>query len=466
MEKYKNLLQNIGVFVLANFAARILNFFILPLYTFYLSTEEYGTIDLFNTMLQLLYPIFTFAIADAVLRYGISNKYDLKEIFTIGLNTILLGFSCLTLGVFIAGIFFTDKRILFYFLLIFFVQAINSFFSAFVKALNKTKIMALITTFTGFLILTLNVLFIAILKKGINGYWSATIAGNIVGIVLYMFTCKLPAYYRTSKEQKVNKKLIKEMLAYSIPLIPNALFWWINSSLDRWVLTAVTGISTVGLYSCANKIPTILSTINTIVSQAWNLSLFQTDTDEERKKFYIDVFYYFNEIIFCCSIGIIMLSKVVGNYMFLNDFFEAWIYIPVLTMGLFYNSLNSFLGSIFTASKKTKYIFSTTIVGSVINMILNFPMVYLWEGIGAAVSTLISYLTVYYIRLNKIKSIYEISFDMKRICLQLFFITAEVIIVMNGMLWIPVIMVTIYCVKFIWISYSDIKKFMGQLKRY
>ena len=89
MEKYKNLLQNIGVFVLANFAARILNFFILPLYTFYLSTEEYGTIDLFNTMLQLLYPIFTFAIADAVLRYGISNKYDLKEIFTIGLNTIL-----------------------------------------------------------------------------------------------------------------------------------------------------------------------------------------------------------------------------------------------------------------------------------------------------------------------------------------------------------------------------------------
>lgn len=77
---YKNLLKNVGVFTIANFTTKILNFLILPLYTYYLTTEQYGTIDLVMTTISLLFPVFSLSIVDAVLRFGIENGKN-KNIF-------------------------------------------------------------------------------------------------------------------------------------------------------------------------------------------------------------------------------------------------------------------------------------------------------------------------------------------------------------------------------------------------
>ena len=91
--------------------------------------------------------------------------------------------------------------------------------------------------------------------------------------------------------------------------------------------------------------------------------------------------------------------------MFSKDFYEAWVFIPLLTLGVYYNSLNSFLGSIFTASKQTKHIFYTTAGGAVINVILNTLLIPFLGGQGAAAATLISYMVVWLVRSKSVKKI-------------------------------------------------------------
>lgn len=463
MKKYTRLFQNIGIFTLANFTTRILSFLFLPLYTNYLSTAEYGTIDLLNTMIQLLYPVFTLSIVDAVLRFGISDEREIKKIYRLGIGLILGGFVILLAGTLVVGLFIHDWVMLVCFLVIYLVQALNSFAAAFTKAIDKTKEMAIITTVISASILGLNVLFIAVLKQGMTGYWIATILGNLIGIVLYFFVCKLHRYFLRGVVFAELKPLLIQMLAYSVPLIPNALFWWINSSLDRWTITFFAGLSVVGLYSCANKIPTILSTINTVFNQAWNLSLFQCYEDEERDSFFRNTYHYFNEVMFCCSIGIIMLSKLVGTLMFAKEFYVAWIYIPLLTVGLYYNCLNGFLGSLFTASKKTKSIFTTTAVGSAVNLVLNFPMVYFWGVSGAAVATLISYLMVFLMRNYKVRQLFGLRTDAKRALFQFVFLLVEVCIVMSDHLWwLTVSMVAVYCLVFAGTTLRDIFRKRGK----
>lgn len=446
MNKYRNLIQNIGIFTIANFTTRILNFLILPFYTYYLTTKEYGTIDLVNTVIQLLYPIFTVAIVDAVLRFGISDKDKVKEIFSIGIDIIFAGFLVLCFGSAVSNYFIKDSVLIVCFLLIYLTQSINSLMGAVAKTINKIKEMATITTITSVSILLFNVYLIAIQKQGIRGYWTATILGNTLGVILYVVVYKLHKYFTFTFDLKRIIPLAGQMLKYSIPLIPNALFWWINSSLDRWTLTFFCGLSVVGLYSCANKIPTILSTVNTVFSQAWNVSLFQNFNERGNNSFYENIYYYFNEIIFCCSIGIIMLSKIIGQLMFSKDFFSAWIYIPLLTAGLYYNCLNSFIGSLFTASKKTKYIFTTTLAGSLANLFLNIPMVYTWGATGAALATLISYIGVFIMRNRKAYILFKIKHDKKRITFQFVFILLETFFVMKDML-LPLVIgaVTLYC---------------------
>ncbi|SCH96321.1 MATE efflux family protein [uncultured Clostridium sp.] len=442
---------------MANFATRLLNFLILPMYTYYLSTEEYATIDLMNTTIQLVYPLFTLAIVDAVLRFAISKKEKVGKILTTGLIVIGIGFVVLTIGCIGINIYIKDVKLISCFLLVYLTQTLNNLAGTVSKVLDKTKEMAIITTVTSFLILLLNILMVAVLKQGVIGYWVANIVGNLLGLLLYIVLCKL---YKTV--ERVGKAEIiyylKPMLVYSIPLIPNALFWWVNSSLDRWTLTFLEGLAVVGLYSCANKIPTILSTINTIFSQAWNLSIFQNYNTVDGTEFYNNVYYYFNEILFCCCIGIIMMSKVIGDVMFAKDFGAAWIYIPLLTAGLYYNCINSFLGSLFTASKQTKYIFTTTLAGTICNLVLNFPMVYILGASGAALATLISYLLVYGARCIKVRKLYGIVNNRKKIGFQMCFLGIETIFVMKNRGWgIVICMVGIYCLKFLITMCKEIK---------
>lgn len=408
--KYINLIKNIGVFAISNFAVKIVTFLVLPLYTYYLTTSEYAVIDLVNTTAQLVMPFLSLCIVDAVLRFGITNEHKLDTIFTNAFFSILVG--CCTLPIFL--ILF-KKLIDFeglekYFIIIYLLQVFNSLFSTFYKAINKVKEMAVISMINSISIVGLNVLFVAVLKWGIEGYFISVIIGNFIAFLLYVIIGKLYCYL---KPKAWDSSLLKEMLIYSIPLIPNALFWWINSSLDKYALTAMTTLSIVGLYSVANKIPTIITTVTSIFSQAWNLSAFQAYNDVEKEEFYNSTYLIFRNLMMICTAGVILLSKIFAMLLFSKDFYEGWIFVPILTLGVFYSSINSFIGSLFTASKKTKYIFYTTGAGSIVNIIFNFVLIKMVGAQGAAIATLISYLVVWVVRSKKIQEIVALKINFK-----------------------------------------------------
>ena len=73
---YKKLGKNIGLFTISSFGTKILSLILVPLYTNCLTTAEYGTADLLSTIVQLLIPVFTLDIADAVIRYTLEKNTD------------------------------------------------------------------------------------------------------------------------------------------------------------------------------------------------------------------------------------------------------------------------------------------------------------------------------------------------------------------------------------------------------
>ena len=74
MEREKSLVKNTIILSIGNLFTKLITFFLLPLYTAILSTEEYGIVDLLNTLVSLLLPIVTFQIEQAVFRYLIENR--------------------------------------------------------------------------------------------------------------------------------------------------------------------------------------------------------------------------------------------------------------------------------------------------------------------------------------------------------------------------------------------------------
>ena len=89
-KKYSELVKNTGILTIANFSSKILVFLLVPLYTSVLTTEEYGITDLIFSTVQLTVPIFTFNIADAVLRFTIEEDKDNNGVVVIAIKYTLI----------------------------------------------------------------------------------------------------------------------------------------------------------------------------------------------------------------------------------------------------------------------------------------------------------------------------------------------------------------------------------------
>lgn len=407
MQKYKYLMKNLFLFLFSGIFVNIISFVLLPVYTSYLTTEEYAVIDLITVTQQLLFPVLTLSLCDAVLRFVIEMWEERDRIFCVGLISVIASGLLVIILAPVLQLLFADQVSVWYFVIIYILMALNQLSANYLRAIDRVRLMTIASASGNILTIVLNIWFIVFLGMQLQGYLTALIIGQLTIVCIYLLAGKL---YREIHFAWPEKKLLKKLVAYSLPLIPNSLFWWINSSLDRYFLRLLCDFSIVGLYAVASKIPSIVTTLTNVFQQAWNLSAFREFNSEDRNKFYSNIYMMFH---FCMLLAVIVLiagSKIMGNILFSKDFLSAWELVPWLVWGTYINSLNSFLGGIFTAKKDTGILFLTTGAGAVINCVLNYLLILCFGGAGAAIATCCSYVVVYAVRSVKVRKIVDLHF--------------------------------------------------------
>ncbi len=411
MNKYKYLFKNIGLFTISNISTKLITFFLLPFYTYYLTTSEYGTSDLVNTTVQLLFPILTLSVTEGVLRFALDRTENKRSVFTVGLGFVTISslaiFVCSPLLGLIPGL--EDCKL--FLCGIYVVTAFNSLFSTFARTIDQVKIIAVASIISTLITCGLNILLISYFHLGLNGYFWSLILGNLIGCIVYFIWGR---YYRYISYRLVDKALLKRMLLYCIPMIPNALFWWANSSINRYFLTAMVSVSAVGLFAAASKIPSMLNMVTSIFQQAWSVSAIQEYQSEESSKFFSRIYEVYHLCILAASCFLILFAKWIGLFLLQKEFYEAWIFVPWLVLGFYYSALNTFYGTIYTASKKTKFLFTTTILGTFIGVVFNLIFIPFWGVTGASIATCISHFVVWIARVSDSKKILRVDVDQKR----------------------------------------------------
>ena len=140
LEKSKKLIQNVFLFFLASFIPKTISFFMVPLYTECLSTLEYGTIDLITTTVQLLLPILTLQVQDAILRFSVAGQDDPRKVFSIGLRIVSAGFVFLASATFLLtmlGVVDLNGAYIAFFLASYLTGALGNVVNYYLRALDK-----------------------------------------------------------------------------------------------------------------------------------------------------------------------------------------------------------------------------------------------------------------------------------------------------------------------------------------
>lgn len=446
MGRYKKLLENSGVFFIANFGSKLISFFLVRFYTEYLTTTEYGNLDLITTTVSLAIPIITLCITEAVLRFSIDDDQNRKKILSNGLLMVFIGNVIFTLA---APILMTFKSISDYILWLYLLTITNSIFNVtahFTRGIGKTKVFALSGFIHTVVQIGLNIVLLAVFRWGIQGYLISSVVSNVVVIGYLITSGRLLDYIG----REIDKGYLKKMLLYSIPLIPNALCWWIMQSADRYVIAAMMTSADNGLYAAANKIPTIITTVSSIFLQAWQLSSVEEANSEDKSEFFSNVFQMLAAVLIIVASGIMFILQPLYHVFVQEDYYSGWTCVPPLLVAMIFSCFSSYLGTNYVAMKKTKGAFYTTIIGAIVNIILNILLTPIWGINGTAFATAISFLITWLIRSFDTRKFVIIKYRFVSFFIPLMLVIIQAVILSIGFesLWINLLIVILIMATF------------------
>ncbi len=409
MNKYKKLAMNTFVFAIGNFGSKILVLFLTRLYTTYINSADSSTKELLDITANFLLPIFTFSMAEAVIRYGLDKAYSKREVFTTsccltGYGLILMFIASPLLGM-IHFLEFIDG-----YTILLLVYVCTSAFRSLCSQFVRTKGLVRLYSFDGILAtLTLfifNIIFIAGFKMGVKGYMISIILSDFCSALFLFFSAHLSSYLNI---KYFDAGLALDMLKFAAPLIPTVIMWVITGFSDRLFIRYMhsnkveLGAAAAGIYSYASKIPNLISMVSTIFFQAWNMSAITENNSSDRNKFYEKVFNSYQSILFIASAFLVAAVQIITP-LFVNDnnfseYSTVYIYTPILVAAVLFMCLDQFLSSIYTATKHTQNSFWTSFAASGSNILLNIILIPRLGIQGASIATLISYLLCYVIRI-------------------------------------------------------------------
>ena len=251
MNPYRSLISNTVLFGISTFGARFLTFLLTPFYTLVLSSAEYGVTDLLLQTGNLIIPIASVGIANAVIRYGLERTSNQRSVFTTGLLVTLAGFFLLLLAAPLLDQIPFLSGYLWLVLLYVLAANIHSVCNQFARTMGHIRLFALDGILRTVLTIVFNILLLAVFPLGVTGYILANVLADGITTVFMFLRAREWRYLRLSA---VRWRDTARMLRYSAPLVPSTLCSWVINISDRYLIALLIGNAATGIYAVANKI--------------------------------------------------------------------------------------------------------------------------------------------------------------------------------------------------------------------
>lgn len=398
--KYKTLALNTVVFAIGSFGSKLLAFLLTRLYTANLAADGFNTKEILEMCANLLIPVVSFSITDAVIRYGLDRNYENRAVFSNAVTVLLFGSGAFVL---LSPLLLLYRDIRSYVALLvgfILISAFRQLSTQFARARGFVRLFAadgICCTLTLFLF---NLIFIGWLGLGVTGFLLATMCSDFCsGAAVWA----IARHGRFFSFRYVDRELLEVMLRFSLPLIPTAILWIITGFSDRIFIRHIMNETAAGVYGAATKVPNLISMVSTVFYQAWNMSAIAENNSRGRSAFYTQVYDAFQAILFLAAGFIIALDKPLSAVLISTSkdiaYKDAYLYTPVLVIAVLMMCFNQFLSSIYTVSKHTKNSFWTSFAAAVLNLILNGILIAKFGIHGAVIATFASYMVCYLLRI-------------------------------------------------------------------
>jgi len=431
----KKLASQTAIYGVSSIVGRFLNYLLVPLYTRFFSTSEYGVVSEFYAYTGFFAVLLTFGMETGYFRFSNDDKYKgvyetlLSFLFVISIGFIVLIY---VLSGDLATLLHYEgyEHYFIWFAFILALDTLGALPFAKLRQEEHARRFALIKLVEIAINIGLNVLFVMAkyqFEHGSDGMLASIYNPQIgvgyifiANLVSSIFKLLLLSDKILISFSRINFNILRTMVIYSFPMVIIGFAGIINEMLDRSMMkfllpgTASENLSQLGIYSACYKISIVMSLFIQAFRFAAEPFFFSQSKNEQAPKLYADVMKWF--VWFCAGVFIVVTIYTEQFGYFVGDSFRSGLFIvPILLManlmlGIYVNlsvwyklTDNTFIGAL------------VSIAGAVITIILLTKLVPVYGYAGAAWATLVCYTFMVFVSYALGRKYFPVPYDLVKI---------------------------------------------------
>lgn len=391
-------------FLICAFLQKGISVITTPIFTRLLSTAEYGKFNVFTSWLGIITLFVSLNLSCGVYTQGLVKFEDEENVFSSalqGLSTILVvGWAVLyfVLRFFWNHLFSLSTVQMLSMLAMIWATAVFGFWAAAQRVHYQYKMLVFVT------------LVVSIAKPIVGVFFVIHAEDKVTARILGLAMVELIGYSALFWIQMVRGKKFfvgkfwKHALLFNIPLIPHYLSQTVLNSADRIMIDRMVGADEAGIYSLAYSISMIMLLFNTSLMQTISPWIYRKIKEEEIGDI-APVAY--TTLIAIAIVNILLITfapEVVAIFAPASYYDAIWVIPPVAMSVYFMYSYDLFAKFAFYY-EKTKFIMTGSVIGAVLNIVLNYIFINRFGYRAAGYTTLVCYAVYsigHYVFMNKV----------------------------------------------------------------
>lgn len=462
----RKFMRDLGVYAIGNIGSKLVTFLLVPFYTYYITNPaDYGYYDLCLTTMFCIIPIVGMLLQEGAFRFLIDTD-DFNEqrkvvsyvLTTVGRNAIFV----LVVGLLVWLCF--DIKYMLLTMAFGLVQTIYEVELQIVRGLGKTKLFVSAGIVNSLLIGGLSVLFVMLFDMGVPGIFWANILSRLA--IVCMLDWRAGILQRYFSVKALDKKFGREILHYSLPLIPSGLCFWFLTANNYYFLEHYCGMTEIGLYGIMSRFSSILFVLVYIFYQTWQQNAIEQYNTPDRDRFFSSVFN--NYVYLLCGMAILFSFGVRLNYGWLvsEQYRPSAIYLFINSIYVMAYSLSAFFELGYQCTKNTRRIVPPLFMALGIILVSNYILVPRFAIWGVVYSSLIAWSFILVYRAIDTRKYMKINISKLNLLLLCFMVVAGVIYYNSTSVAVDIIFCCIFAIIYFALAPREIlnkfKKLVGR----
>ncbi|MFX0116917.1 MAG: lipopolysaccharide biosynthesis protein [Candidatus Hodarchaeota archaeon] len=393
LEDLKKLIKHTSIYGLGIVLSKAIGFLMIPLYTHYLTPSDYGVLELLDLTITVAGIFIGLGISKSIFRfyYQYKDPLDKREVISTALIFVsAVSFMVISIAVLNAPIISNfvfksrefSKYLIWMFISLLF-STVASVPESHIMAQQRSTLFTTIAIVTLVINLSLNILVVAYLKMGVLGivYVSAFVRALNTCFLLVLTVPQVGLKFSLSK--------LEEMLGYGLPLLPASIGLFTMNFADRFFLSHLSSLSSVGIYSLGYKFGFMISIL--IVepfNRIWQAQLFELAEKKDAHEEMGRLFTYFGFVITFAVLGLSVLIKDVIKIVAPQDYWAAYKVVPLIGISYFFRGAYIYVQAGILLKRKTKYIGYSVSLATFLSLAMNYYLIINFDYMGAAICQL------------------------------------------------------------------------------